>query len=202
MRKKKALAARIDQIWKDVDWNWYRNGDQNVLYWHWSPTYGWEMDFPIHGYNECMIMYILAAASLPTEYRQPSITMAGRRTELSSPRIKWKASNCISRYQGTEAGPLFWAQYSFLGLDPVGLKDEYCPSYFHEMRNLTLVNRAYCIRNPKHYKGFGPDCWGLTASYSVDGYAAHSPNEQDDKGLSLPPPPFHPSSIHRNIRCK
>ena len=67
-------------------------------------------------------------------------------------------------------------------LDPVGLKDEYCPSYFHEMRNLTLVNRAYCIRNPKHYKGFGPDCWGLTASYSVDGYAAHSPNEQEDKG--------------------
>ena len=53
--KEKALAARIDQIWKDVDWNWYRNGDQNVLYWHWSPTYGWEMDFPIHGYNECMI---------------------------------------------------------------------------------------------------------------------------------------------------
>mgnify|MGYP002242972926 CR=1 FL=1 len=54
------------------------------------------------------------------------------------------------------------------------------------MRNLTLVNRAYCIRNPKHYKGFGPDCWGLTASYSVDGYAAHSPNEQDDKGVISP----------------
>ena len=90
------------------------------------------------------------------------------------------------RYQGTEAGPLFWAQYSFLGLDPVGLKDEYCPSYFHEMRNLTLVNRAYCIRNPKHYKGFGPDCWGLTASYSVDGYAAHSPNEQEGQRSNLP----------------
>ena len=60
------------------------------------------------------------------------------------------------------------------------------PSYFHEMRNLTLVNRAYCIRNPKHYKGFGPDCWGLTASYSVDGYAAHSPNEQEDKGVISP----------------
>ena len=41
-----------------------------------------------------------------------------------------------------------------------GLKDEYCPGYFGEMRNLTLVNRAYCIRNPKHYKGFGADCWG------------------------------------------
>lgn len=42
------------------------------------------------------------------------------------------------RYQGTEAGPLFWAQYSFLGMNPNGLQDKYCPSYFNEMRNLTL----------------------------------------------------------------
>ena len=47
--KEKALAQRIDQIWRDVDWNWYRQGGQNVLYWHWSPTYGWEMNFPVHG---------------------------------------------------------------------------------------------------------------------------------------------------------
>ncbi len=110
----------------------------------------------------------------------------GHRTEPSFLPHKVEGIELHLRYQGTEAGPLFWAQYSFLGLDPVGLKDEYCPSYFHEMRNLTLVNRAYCIRNPKHYKGFGPDCWGLTASYSVDGYAAHSPNEQDDKGVISP----------------
>lgn len=106
------------------------------------------------------------------------------------------------RYQGTEAGPLFWAQYSFLGLDPIGLKDEYCANYFDEMRNLTLVNRAYCVRNPKHYKGFGPDCWGLTASYSVNGYAAHAPNERDDQESSLQLPPCHPSSIPRNSRCR
>ena len=68
----------------------------------------------------------------------------------------------------------------------MGLKDEYCPSYFNEMRNLTLVNREYCIRNPKHYKGYGPDCWGLTASYSVDGYAAHGPLERDDRGVISP----------------
>ena len=61
--QEKALAARIDKLWRDVDWNFYRQDDQNVLYWHWSPEYGWEMDFPVHGYNECLIMYILAAAS-------------------------------------------------------------------------------------------------------------------------------------------
>ena len=61
--QEKALAQRIDKLWREVDWNWYRKGGQNVLYWHWSPEYGWDMDFPVHGYNECLIMYILAAAS-------------------------------------------------------------------------------------------------------------------------------------------
>ena len=90
------------------------------------------------------------------------------------------------RYQGCEVSPLFWAHYSFLGLNPTGLKDEYCASYFDEMRNLALVNRAYCIRNPKNWKGFGPDCWGLTASYSVNGYVAHKPDEQDDLSVISP----------------
>ena len=54
------------------------------------------------------------------------------------------------------------------------------------MRNYSLINRAYCVRNPKRYKGFGPDCWGLTASYSTVGYAAHAPREQDDHGVISP----------------
>ena len=94
--KEKALAQRIDQIWRDVDWNWYRQGGQNVLYWHWSPTYGWEMNFPVHGYNECMIMYILAAASPTMEYLRLSIMTVGHRTEPSFLRIKWKESSCTS----------------------------------------------------------------------------------------------------------
>ena len=181
--QEKALAARIDKLWREVDWNFYRQGDQNVLYWHWSPEYGWEMNFPVHGYNECLIMYILAAAS-PTHGVPASVYHEGwaQNGAIVSPH-QVEGIELHLRYQGTEAGPLFWAQYSFLGLDPNGLKDEYCPGYFGEMRNLTLVNRAYCIRNPKHYKGFGADCWGLTASYSVDGYAAHAPNEGDDRGV-------------------
>ncbi len=115
---------------------------------------------PVHGYNECLIMYILAAAS-PTHGVPAAVYHEGWAQDgaIVEPH-KVEGIELHLRYQGTEAGPLFWAQYSFLGLDPTGLKDEYCTDYFHEMRNLTLVNRAYCIRNPKHYKGFGPDCWG------------------------------------------
>lgn len=184
--QEKALAARIDKLWREVDWNFYRRNGQNVLYWHWSPEYGWEMNFPVHGYNECLIMYVLAAAS-PTHGVPASVYHEGwaQNGEIVGPH-KVEGIELHLRYQGTEAGPLFWAQYSFLGLDPTGLKDEYCASYFREMRNLTLVNRAYCVRNPKHYKGFGVDCWGLTASYSVNGYAAHAPNERDDRGVIAP----------------
>jgi hypothetical protein len=44
--------------------------------------------------------------------------------------------------------------------------------------------RQYVLENPKGYQGYGPDCWGLTASYSMKGYAAHSPNE--DLGVITP----------------
>lgn len=116
----RALAARMDKLWREVDWNWYRNGGQNVLYWHWSPTSGWAMNFPIHGYNECLIMYILAAAS-PTHGVPAAVYHEGwaQNGAIVSPH-KVEGIELHLRYQGTEAGPLFWAQYSFLGLDPVG----------------------------------------------------------------------------------
>lgn len=184
--QEKNLARRIDRLWREVDWNFYRQGGKDVLYWHWSPQYGWSMDFPVRGYNEALIMYVLAASS-PTHGIPPTVYHQG-----------WAQGGAIVRphtvegiklhlrYQGGEAGPLFWAQYSFLGLNPTGLQDAYCNDYFHEMRNLTLVNRAYCIRNPHRWLGFGTDCWGLTASYSVDGYHAHAPNEVDDRGVISP----------------
>lgn len=180
----KALAERIDKLWKGVEWDWYRNG-QNVLYWHWSPEYAWEMNFPVRGYNECLIMYILAAAS-PTHGVPAEVYTEGwaEKGAIVSPHTV-EGINLNLRYQGTQAGPLFWAHYSFLGLDPNGLQDKYA-NYFDEMKNYTLVNRAYCIRNPKGYKNYGENSWGLTASYSVKGYAAHSPNESDDHGVISP----------------
>ncbi|MBQ8673324.1 MAG: glycoside hydrolase family 3 C-terminal domain-containing protein [Bacteroides sp.] len=184
--EERALAVRVDSLWRGVEWDFFRRDGRDVLYWHWSPVHGWAMDFPVRGYNECLVMYLLAAAS-PTHGVPATVYHQG-----------WAGNGAIVRphtvegiplrlhYQGGEAGPLFWAQYSFLGLDPRGLADEYCPSYFHEMRNLTLVNRAYCIRNPHGWKGFGTDCWGLTASYSVEGYAAHAPAEAEDRGVIAP----------------
>jgi hypothetical protein len=68
-------------------------------------------------------------------------------------------------------------------LDPRNLKDRYA-DYWKHNKNHTLINRQYCIENPKNFKGYGENCWGLTASYSVNGYAAHSP--MDDLGVISP----------------
>lgn len=181
----KALASRIDKIWRNVDWNWHRNG-QNVLYWHWSPNHSWEMNFPIRGYNECLITYILAACSpthgVPAEVYHEGWGENGK--IIGSHELE--GYNLNMRYQSnTGIGPLFWAHYSFLGLNPTGLKDKYA-DYYQEMKNYTLINREYCIRNPKGFKGYGENCWGLTASYSVNGYAAHEPSEHGDMGVISP----------------
>jgi hypothetical protein len=64
--KEKILAASIDQLWREVEWNWFTKAGEDVLYWHWSPQYGWKMNLPVSGYNECLIVYILAAIFFTT----------------------------------------------------------------------------------------------------------------------------------------
>lgn len=178
------LAARIDGIWREVDWDWYRNGE-NVLFRYWSPDYAWGENLRIRGYNECLITYILAASS-PTHGVSAGVYHKGwaENGAIASPHTA-EGYPLNLRYQGTEAGPLFWAHYSFLGLNPWGLKDRYA-DYYREMKNYTLANRAYCIRNPNGFKGYGTGCWGLTAGYSAGGYAAREPSEGKDSGVISP----------------
>ena len=180
-RTERELRNRIGWLWNDIEWNWFTKGGEDVIYWHWSPNNGWAMNFPIHGFNECLIVYILAASA--ERYPVPA-TVYHR---------GWAKSNFFrngKKYYGYTlplgfdyGGPLFFSQYSFLGLDPRGLKDQYA-DYWEQNRNHTLINRAYCLANPKKWKGYGENAWGLTASDSYVGYAAHSPTE--DLGVISP----------------
>ncbi|MEY4931273.1 MAG: hypothetical protein RI909_1997 [Bacteroidota bacterium] len=183
----KNLAARADELWKGVEFDWYRKGNKNVLYWHWSPKYQWEMNFPVEGYNECLIMYVLGAASpahgVPAEvYHQGWARGGAIRNDSTHQQYGYHLDlkhNGAPQY----GGPLFWSHYSFLGLDPRKLKDRYADYWQHNV-NHTLINRQYCIENPKGFKDYGENSWGLTAGYSVKFYAAHSPGE--DMGVISP----------------
>src|SRR5688500_18775986 len=177
-QEEKNLAAKIDALWRGIEWDWYRRGGQNVLYWHWSPKHEWAMNFAVTGYNECLIMYVLAAASpthgVPAEvYHEGWARSGGIRND---PDHKQYGYHLALSHNGAQqyGGPLFWAHYSYLGLDPRNLKDRYA-DYWEHNKNHTLINRQYCIENPKQFEGYGENCWGLTASYSVKGYAGHSP---------------------------
>ncbi|MFL9845144.1 glucoamylase family protein [Flavobacterium rhizosphaerae] len=187
--REKKLAAQFDELWKGVDFNWYRNG-QNVLYWHWSPEYNWEMNFPLQGYNECLITYVLAASS-PTHSIPAAAYHEGwaRGGAIKSSNTKYGLP-LIVKHNGAEeyGGPLFWAHYSYVGLDPHGLTDEYA-NYWDLNYNQVMIDYKYCVENPKHYKGYDPDYWGLTASYTHNpdgstGYTAHMPS--NDTGVISP----------------
>ena len=185
--KEKSLAARVDKLWKDVEFDWYRNGSQNVLYWHWSPKYQWEMNFPVEGYNECLIMYVLGAASpthgVPAEVYHQGWARGGKMRNDST--HQQYGYHLDLKHNGAQqfGGPLFWSHYSFLGLDPRKLKDRYA-DYWEHNKNHTLINYQYCVENPKNFKGYGENSWGLTAGYSLKFYAAHSPTE--DVGVISP----------------
>jgi hypothetical protein len=180
----KELAAKLARLCNEVEWSWYQNG-KPALYWHWSPTHNWEMNFAIEGYNECLIAYVLGASSpnyplSPDAYHKCWARNGAINGETTKYGYILKLKHNGAQEYG---GPLFWVHYSYLGLDPRNLKDEYA-SYWDENRNQVLIDYEYCVENPKKFKGYGPDCWGLTASYSVKGYNAHMPS--NDLGVISP----------------
>lgn len=172
------LAADINKLWKEVEWDWYTKGGLDVLYWHWSPEYNWEMNFPVEGYNECLIMYVLAASS-PTHPIKPGVYHKGwaRDGKITRDTVYY-GLHTVLKHNNEPVGPLFWAHYSYLGLDPKGLSDQYA-NYWTLNQNHALINYRYALDNPKHFKGYGEKQWGLTASYSMNGYAAHRPGAED-----------------------
>lgn len=176
------IRMKINWLWKGVEWSWFTNGGQEVLYWHWSPNNGWSMNFPIRGFNECLIVYVLAASDNENYPVSPDVYHRGWAQSIFFKNGKQFYGHTLPL--GFDyGGPLFFSHYSFLGLDPRGLKDEYA-DYWEQNRSHTLINHDYCVDNPKKFKGYGENCWGLTASDTYDGYNAFSPT--NDYGTITP----------------
>ncbi|MCH7415588.1 Ig-like domain-containing protein [Belliella sp. R4-6] len=177
----KAIQEKITKIWEEVEWSWYTRGNQDVLYWHWSPEHQWAMDLRISGYNESLITYVLAAAS-PTYPISKRVYDSG-----------WARNGSMrngNRFYNVElplgedfGGPMFFSHYSFLGLDPRNLSDQYA-DYWKQSKHHTYINRMYSITNPLDYAGYNENSWGLTASDNHEGYSAHSP--LNDRGVITP----------------
>ncbi len=192
------LYRRISQLWETVEWDWYRGPESgDFLYWHWSAEWGWQIQHRLTGFNEVMITYLLAMSS-PTHGVPAEMYYSGwaSQSELAVRyRAGWSGSVDGDHYYNGHTyygikldvgvgtgGPLFFTHYSYLGFDPHRLHDRYTSSYFENNRNMALINRAYCIADPKHFPGYGPNAWGLTASDGPEGYVPHAPDANNDRG--------------------
>ena len=161
------IRSGIDEIWRGVEWDWYTRGGQNQLYWHWSPDKGWVMNMKIKGWNEALITYVLAASS-PTHPISADVFHSG-----------WGSF----KFPVATNQPLFFAHYSFLGLDPRKLSDS-SGSYWAQNVAHAQYNYDYCVRNPQNHTGYSANCWGLTASDYPGGYIASAP--ANDTGTIAP----------------
>jgi hypothetical protein len=197
-----SLYRRITGLWETVEWDWYRQTPaSDFLYWHWSRQWAFQIHHPLIGFNEVMVTYLLAIAS-PTHAVPASLYYsgwAGQSEGAVSYRVGWSGSADGDHYANGNTyygikldvgvgtgGPLFFTHYSFMGFDPHSLHDRYTKSYFENNRNIALINHAYSVANPKHFKGYGSDAWGLTASDGPNGYVPNAPDKVYDQGTLTP----------------
>ena len=188
------LRNTITSLWNSVEWDWYRSDSRsNFLYWHWSPEYAFYLNHPLVGWNETMIVYLLAIAS-PTHPIPATMYhsgWAGQSERAVQYRRWWSRTTQGDHYlngnsyygirldvgEGNGAD-LFFTHYSFLGFDPRDKKDAYT-NYFKNNRNIALISHAYAVANPGKYSGYGDDSWGRSAGINAAGGRALP---RDDNG--------------------
>jgi hypothetical protein len=199
--REKFIRDNITKLWKGVEWDWYkRYPDSTFLYWHWSPDYAWHINHRFVGFNEAQITYLLAMAS-PTHSINPRMYYSGWASQseyAQQYRSAWGGTNRGDKYFNdsvsygiklkvgvSNGGPLFFTHYSYLGYNPHFINDKYT-NYFENNRNIALINYRYCLENPNHFPGYGPGCWGLTASDGPWDYKANEPVKERDNGTIAP----------------
>lgn len=177
----KTMCDNIQTIWENVEWTWFQKNNEQKLYWHWSPSYNWEMNMPVTGWNEGLIIYVLAASS-PTHAIAKSVYDNGwaRNGAMKNGNTFYDITLPLGEDRG---GPLFFTHYSFLGLNPTHLSDIHA-NYWTQNTAHVKINYRYCVANPRNHFGYGANCWGLTASDIQNGYTASSPN--NDGGTIAP----------------
>ena len=156
------IRAITDQLYRRVDWQWFTDGNKSgLIKMGWTPENGFH-DRYWDGYNEGMLIYILALGS-PTHSITPDCWDA------------WCQRYPYKQFMGLEQvnfGPLFGHQYSHIWLDFKGIQDPYMAAkgmdYFENSRRATIANRLYCIANPKGFKDYDDHIWGLTACDGPD----------------------------------
>jgi hypothetical protein len=177
------LRSTINTLYDSVEWNWFRQNNQNVLYWNWSPDFGWAVNVQVGGWSEAMITYVLAASSNVDSNSIPKIVYDNGWAHNGGMKNGQSFYGIPLPLGPDYGGPLFFAHYSFLGVNPNNLTDAYA-NYWAQDTAHAKINYSYCVANPNHFNGYSNLCWGLTASDIQNGYTASSPT--NDVGVIAP----------------
>lgn len=177
------VRSLADSIYYRADWEFFRNNTAGIKM-GWKPVTGFSGFGLWIGYNEAMIIYLLALGS-------PTHPVPASTWNVWTSGYDW-----LTYYGQTHINfpPLFGHQYSHCWIDFRYIQDDYTRShgitYFENSRRATLAQRAYCIDNPGQWTGYGENLWGITASDTPTGYRARgAPPPQDDDGTIAPTAP-------------
>ena len=149
------LRQLASALYDRVDWHWAQDkGDAVSL--GWKPECGF-LNYAWQGYNEAILLYALGLGS-------PTHPLTTASYEAWTMTYQWENLYGIDFLY---AGPLFVHQFSHAWIDFRGIRDGFMREkncdYFENSRRATQVQRQYAIRNPHSFKGYGQDCWGLSA---------------------------------------
>jgi hypothetical protein len=187
------IRALAEEIYRRVDWHWAQVHAPAISH-GWTPEDGF-LEYDWRGYNEAMLVYLLALGS-------PTFPVEAKAwTEWTSTYDKNWRTEFGQEY--LSFAPLFGHQYTHVWMDFRKIQDDYMRKrgldYFENSRRAIYAQQAYAIANPRRCKGYGATVWGITASdgpadVELDdngrqriyrGYAARGTDNQDDCTLAL-----------------
>jgi len=152
------IRRLVDEIYRRVDWRWAQPNAPAISH-GWSPEEGF-IEYDWRGYNEAMLVYLLALGS-PTHPVDPDAWTEWTSTYDTS----WRTS---FGQQFLTFSPLFGHQYTHVWMDFREIQDAYMRrrglDYFENSRRAIYAQRAYAMTNPLRCKDYGADVWGITAS--------------------------------------
>ncbi len=156
---KKDVQKKAEALFKKINWEWYRNKENNLFYMGYKPEIGfwgqWDM------YAEQLVTYVLGAGSPAYPISKSMYYEFERKT---------KDYNNIKSIIYTYCGTLFTYQYSHVWIDFRNIVDENEIQWFDNSIKATRANRLYCIENGAKFKAYGEDSWGATSCVTPEGY--------------------------------
>jgi hypothetical protein len=150
------IRTLADALYQRADWRWAQV-DGGAVSLGWKPETGF-LPYRWLGYDEAMLLYILGLGS-------PSHPLSGDSYENRVAAYRWEHSY---GYDYLYCGSLFTHQLSHIWIDFRGIQDRFMREkgidYFENSRRATYVQQQYALDNPLGFAGYGPCCWGITAS--------------------------------------